>query len=99
MSDGQSEFPPVAFVIMPFAPEMRRNYDLIIKPALKHANVTPVRADEEQAGHIDGQMFARIVDCDLVIADVSGTNPNVFYELGVSHALRGRTLIRPRGLR
>src|ERR1041385_6848030 len=83
----------LAFVVMPFAPEMRRNYDLVISPALKRAGVTPIRADEEQAGAIHGQMFGRIMDCDMIIAGVSGTNPNVFYELGVTHALRGRTLM------
>lgn len=88
-----SDLPPLAFVVMPFASEMRRNYERVIRPALERAGVTMKRADEEDGGHIHAQMFERIVDADLVVADISGTNPNVFYELGVAHALRERTVM------
>ena len=82
-----------AFVIMPFAQEMRRNYDLVIGPALRRGKVRPIRADEEQSGHIHAQMLSRILESGLTVADISGTNPNVFYELGVAHSLRSRTLM------
>ena len=78
---------------MPFAPEFRAGYDDVIAPAMRAANLTAVRADEEKLGHIHGMMFERIFESPVVIADVSGTNPNVFYELGVSHGAAGRTVM------
>ena len=87
---------PTVFVVMPFAAEMRVNYDQFIKPAIAQAGALAVRADEEQAGHIHGQMFERLLDADVVVVDISGTNPNVFYELGVAHGARGRTLMAVR---
>jgi len=84
---------PTVFVVMPFAGEMRANYDLILRPAIVEGGAQPVRADEEHAGHIHGQMMERLFDADVVLVDISGSNPNVFYELGVAHGSRGRTLM------
>jgi hypothetical protein len=78
---------------MPFDPQFRAGYDDVIAPAMRTANLTAVRADEEQLGHIHGMMFERIFESPVVIADVSGANPNVFYELGVSHGAAGRTVM------
>jgi hypothetical protein len=82
-----------AFVIMPFDPEYRAGYDDVIAPAMRAANLTAVRADEEELGHIHAMMFERIFESPVVIADVSGANPNVFYELGVSHGAAGKTVM------
>jgi hypothetical protein len=82
-----------AFVIMPFAPEFRAGYDDVIAPAMRIADLQAVRADEEELGHIHGMMFERIFESPVVIADVSGNNPNVFYELGVSHGAAAKTVM------
>lgn len=59
----------------------------IIKPCTKALGFTAVRADEMQSpGMITMQVIRKIIDAPLVVADLSGHNPNVFYELAVRHA-------------
>lgn len=92
-----------AFVAMPFGvkPDAQGNpidfnrvYALLIKPALEEAGLEVFRADEEQrAGDIRADMFQELLMADLVLADLSVDNPNVWYELGVRHALRARGVI------
>ncbi|MGB5636558.1 MAG: tetratricopeptide repeat-containing protein, partial [Waterburya sp.] len=94
---------PHAFVVMPFGrkkgPDERwidfnSIYQDLIKPALIAAGFEPFRADEETvSGDILTDMFQELLLADLVIADLSIDNANVFYELGVRHALRKRGLI------
>ncbi len=81
-----------AFVIMPFAPEFRAGYDDVIAPGMRAAGLACVRADQEALGNIHGMMFERIFESPVVIADVSGANPNVFYELGISHSTARKTI-------
>jgi hypothetical protein len=85
-------FNPTAFVIMPFAKEFTSGFEDIIRPAAERAGVACLRADEEALGHIHTDMFQRIFDSSVVIADISGSNPNVFYELGVVHSLASKTV-------
>ena len=52
------------------------------------------RADEEiRAGDIKTDMFQELLVADLVVADLTIDNPNVWYELGVRHALRARGVV------
>jgi hypothetical protein len=51
-----------------------------------------VRADQDPQGDILRMMFERIFDSPVLIADISGANPNVFYELGVSHCVGEKTV-------
>ncbi len=94
---------PHAFVVMPFGTKQASDgrwldfnsiyYDLI-KPALEEAGFEPFRADEETvSGDILTDMFQELLLADLVIADLSIDNANVFYELGIRHALRKRGVI------
>ena len=54
----------------------------------------PIRADEERVGGtIHKPMFERLMLCDFAIADITGANPNVFYELGIRHAMRPRSTV------
>jgi hypothetical protein len=65
-----------------------------IAPALEAAGLEAFRADEEiRAGDIRTDMFQERLVADLVIADLSIDNPNVWYELGVHHALRARGVV------
>ena len=94
---------PHAFVVMPFgqkpgpdgAPiDFNRVYEELIQPALTQAGLEPFRADEEQrAGDIRSDMFQELLLADLVLADLTIDNPNVWYELGVRHALRSRGVV------
>jgi hypothetical protein len=63
--------------------------DYIIEPALKDMGIEAVRADKlTDPGLITDQIIAAIVNYDLCIADLSGQNPNVFYELAIAQAYR-----------
>lgn len=92
-----------AFVAMPFGLkkdgqgheiDFNRVYAELIKPALEQAGLEVFRADEEQrAGGILPDMFQELLIADLVVADLTIDNPNVWYELGVRHALRARGVV------
>ena len=95
---------PHAFVAMPFGrklgPDGRTEVDFnaiwrqLLKPALEHAGFEAFRADEEQrAGDIRVDMFQELLAADLVLVDLTIPNPNVWYELGVRHALRERGVV------
>jgi tetratricopeptide (TPR) repeat protein len=94
---------PHAFVAMPFGTkpgadgqpiDFNRVYADFIKPALESAGLEAFRADEEvRAGDIITDMFQELLVADLVVADLSIDNPNVWYELGVRHALRARGVV------
>jgi tetratricopeptide (TPR) repeat protein len=94
---------PHAFVAMPFGVkpgvdgepiDFNRVYGEYIAPALEAAGLEAFRADEEiRAGDIRTDMFQELLVADLVIADLSIDNPNVWYELGVRHALRARGVV------
>ncbi|HEX8117656.1 MAG TPA: tetratricopeptide repeat-containing protein [Pyrinomonadaceae bacterium] len=66
-------------------------YDLLYEPALKKAGCVPFRADKElAAGDIRTDMYFELVTADVIIADISVLNANVFYELGVRHGVAPR---------
>ena len=82
-----------AFVIMPFADSLTSVYRELIQPALKSCGILSVRADEEAQGQIHSQMMHRIFESSIVIADITGKNANVFYELGVAHSCGKKTIV------
>jgi tetratricopeptide (TPR) repeat protein len=94
---------PHAFVAMPFGTkpgadgqliDFNRVYREYIAPALEATGLEPFRADEElRAGDIRTDMFQELLIADLVVADLTIDNPNVWYELGVRHALRARGVV------
>ena len=70
------------------------SYHNLIKPTVEEAGLVCHRADEiVHSGNINVPMYERILTSDLVIADLSTSNNNAFYELGVRHALRPFTTI------
>lgn len=88
-----------AFVAMPYGTKQAIHFDEVyrdlIQPALQQHGFDVFRADEEQrAGDIREDMFQELLVTDLVVADLSIDNPNVWYELGVRHALRARGVIQ-----
>jgi tetratricopeptide (TPR) repeat protein len=94
---------PHAFVAMPFGKKPGPDgqpidfdsvYRLLIVPAIEAAGMEVFRADQElRAGDIKTDMFQELLLADLVIADLTVDNPNVWYELGVRHALRARGVV------
>ena len=69
--------------------DLDKSYRLLIKPSVDECGLTCIRADEiAHSGVIDVPMYQNLLDADLVIADLSTSNPNALYELGVRHALR-----------
>jgi hypothetical protein len=70
------------------------SYHNMIKPAVEEAGLECFRAaDFASPGSIAMEIYKQLLTADLVIADLSTYNPNVFYELGVRHALRPFTTI------
>jgi len=100
---------PHAFIAMPFGTkpgadgepiDFNAVFDELFKPALDSAGYDVFRADQEQrAGDIRFDMFQELLVADLVIADLTIDNPNVWYELGVRHALRARGVVLVQGPR
>jgi tetratricopeptide (TPR) repeat protein len=88
----------LCFVLMPFGEKPDATgrivdfdavYRDLIAPAVDEAGLDVVRADEEMTGGIIHKpMFERLVLCEYAVADLTTANANVFYELGVRHAVR-----------
>lgn len=93
---------PLIFVAMPFGRKRIGKieinfddiYDKAIKPAALACGVEIIRADEERSGgFIHLSMYERLLLAEIVIADLTLANPNVFYELGIRHCARPRSTI------
>src|SRR5678816_2572530 len=73
---------------------LTRTFEDIIEPAVTAAGLECLRADKIiHSTVIDKPMYENLLEADLVIADLSTTNANALYELGVRHALRPHTTI------
>lgn len=83
--------PPVeaeVFVLMPFAREMRPVYEDHIKVVASGLGLSVARADDFfTADSIIRDIWNAINACRIIVADCTGRNPNVFYEIGVAHTL------------
>lgn len=95
---------PNAFMAMPYGtrpgPDGKTLVDFddlwqrLYKPALEAAGFDALRADEEiVGGDIRLDMFQELLAADMVLVDLTVANPNVWYELGVRHALRERGVV------
>jgi hypothetical protein len=95
------------FVIMPIgsqkfgnievsAEDLRCKYDDLIKEAISNAraDLEIIRSDDvAMPGTITTDILLRLMHADYVVADVTYPNPNVFYELGIRHACRSKTIL------
>ena len=85
---------PSAFVLMPFSDEMTEVYDGLIRPALEEAGYDVIRADDlEHQQNILKDIVVSIETFDLIVADLTGSNPNVYYEVGLAHARARPTVL------
>ena len=74
--------------------DLDQSYHNLIKPAVEAARLNCIRADEiVHSGLIDVPMYEQLLKADVVVADVSTSNRNALYELGVRHALRPYTTV------
>ena len=78
------------FVMMPFAPPLGDYYSKIFEPAIEKAGLKAMRADDDifGTGKIIDQIWNGITSAKVLIAELTSRNPNVYYELGLAHALR-----------
>lgn len=89
---------PLCFVLMPFGKrpavdgrlvDFDAVYDQLIKPAVVAAGLEALRDGEEMTGGvIHKPMYERLILCEYAVADLTTANTNVFYELGLRHAIR-----------
>jgi len=69
-------------------------FDHVIEPACDKFNFNPIRADKiATTGLITNKVIKNLRDAEIVVADLTGHNPNVFYELGVRHALNKHVIL------
>lgn len=79
---------------MPFNPKFNGIWTSVIKPLMEELNHTCIRADDIfKPGSILNDIFTNIKGADYIIADVTEHNPNVYYELGYSHALEKKVIL------
>jgi hypothetical protein len=82
------EYRDACFVLMPFGGWRDDYYETIYKPAIESSGLDPHRADDLfRPSTIVNDIWAYTKRAKLLLADLSGKNPNVFYELGLAHAL------------
>lgn len=90
------EFTPsrnLCFVLMPFTdPRIAKVYRDVVSPALEEVKLAPNKADERYGPDVMQDIWAGLNEARLVLADVTGRNANVFYEVGIAHTL-GKPLI------
>ena len=92
---------PLCFVLMPFGKkpipsgitvDFDSVYHELIAPAIEAVGMEALRADQEVSGGvIHKPMYERLILCDFAVADLTGANANVFYELGLRHGVRPAT--------
>jgi hypothetical protein len=76
------------FVVMPFSDEFKDIYELGIKAACEDAGARCERVDEQMfLENIPDRVYGQIEKADVIVSEMSGQNPNVFYEVGYAHGL------------
>lgn len=89
----------LCFVIMPFTDKLDPIYESIIKPVLNGLKYKPLRADEIFTSKpIIDDIWLNIKKSKFLIADLTDRNPNVFYELGLAHALSKEVILLTQNL-
>jgi len=79
---------------MPFEESLKEIYTDIYSPICATRNINCSRVDEiSRPGSITRDIVEGIIDSDIIIADLSGRNANVFYELGIAHACGNKTIM------
>jgi hypothetical protein len=83
-----------AFILMPFTESLNDVYDFLIKGALVEAGYQVKRADDiKSQSNILEDIIKGILESDLIVADLTDSNANVYYELGIAHALQKKVVL------
>jgi len=91
---GNTKAKVFVFVLMPFSDEFKEIYEAGIKTACKNADANCERVDEQIFDEIIlNRIYNQISAADIIIAEMTGRNPNVFYEVGYAHALGKRVIL------
>ncbi len=78
----------LSFVLMPFVPELEPVYQRIREVTVLEQHLSCVRADDiDSTDIIIDEVWEKICQAQIIIADATGKNANVFYEMGLAHAL------------
>lgn len=92
--DSWDENAKLVFVLMPFSEVDKEIYEDVIKPSMNELGLNCLRADEIFGFKaIMEDILRYIATAKIIIADVTGRNPNVFYELGISHTIKDNVVI------
>ncbi len=88
---------PRAFVVMQFTEPYNSLYSEVISPVCEELGFEAYRADDVfRPGIILQDIMSGLVESDVIIAEISPTNANVFYELGYAHAVHKPTVLLAR---
>ncbi|MBZ0282435.1 MAG: DUF4062 domain-containing protein [Anaerolineae bacterium] len=90
---AHSQYNADVFMVMPFREDLRPVYDDHIKKTIGKLGLSIKRGDDFfTTDAIVGDIWAATNNAQLVIADCTGKNPNVFYELGIAHTIGRKTI-------
>jgi hypothetical protein len=86
--------PKLCFVLMPLSvPRLAIIYQDYVRPAIEGAGLSPLRADEILSNSaVIEDVWKSILSARVIVAELTGHNPNVFYELGIAHTV-GREVV------
>ncbi|MBI5304593.1 MAG: hypothetical protein HY868_20835 [Chloroflexi bacterium] len=85
---------PKAFVVMQFGEPYDALYTDVIQPVVNEKKLEAFRADDVyKPGIILQDIISSITESEIIIAEITPPNPNVFYELGYSHAMKKSTIL------
>lgn len=88
MKDNSSDSNGTCFVLMPFGEPFDSYYFKIIDPAVRTAGLNPLRGDSlYRPSPIMDDVWTMIQDARVLLVELTGRNSNVFYELGLGHAI------------
>lgn len=85
---------PTAFIVMQFTKPYNDLYTEVIRPICEQFGITAIRADEEFGpGIIIADIARQLAESKVIVAEITPTNPNVYYEVGYAHALNKPTIL------
>src|ERR1044072_158016 len=88
------------FVLMPFQDRLKEIYSDVYVPVCLNNNIHCWRVDEiARPGSITRDIIEGILDADIIIADLTTRNANVFYELGIAHSTSNKTIMTAQSLK
>src|SRR3989339_809278 len=93
-SKGRPKKIDSVFIIMPFGEWFDSYYEDIYKKAVEKTNLNPHRLDDSPSPVVlVKEMFENTKSAKIILADLTGNNPNVCYELGLAHGLNKPTIL------